>query len=59
MFPIVNCIVQFLNKWNKKKLFDMQLSKFLSAMQDEGVVKVKEVSKGVESIAEIDFKHVK
>lgn len=37
----------------------MQLSKFLSAMQDEGVVKVKEVSKGVESIAEIDFKHVK
>ena len=28
-------------------------------MQDEGVVKVKETSKGVESITEIDFKHIK
>lgn len=39
--------------------FCMQLSKFLSAMQDDGVVKIKEVSKGVESITEIDFKHTK
>ena len=40
-------------------LYFIQLSKFLLAMQDEGVVKINELSKGVESITEIDFKHPK
>ena len=37
----------------------LQLSKFLSAMQDEGVLKINEAAKGVETITEIDFKHSK
>ena len=35
----------------------VQLSKFLLEMQKRGIVEIKELSKGVESITKVDFKH--
>lgn len=34
-----------------------QLSKFLQHMQQEQIVQVKELSKGVESIVAVDWRH--
>jgi translation initiation factor 2D len=34
-----------------------QLSKFLQHMQQEQIIQVKELSKGVESIVSVDWKH--
>lgn len=37
--------------------FCLQFSRFLQSMAEQGVVKVEETGKGVESITGIDFKH--
>lgn len=34
-----------------------QLSRFLSAMSEMGIIKVEETGKGVESITSVDHKH--
>lgn len=35
----------------------MEVSRFLHAMQGKGVLRVKEMSKGMESVIAIDFSH--
>ena len=40
-----------------KKSSYKKLSKFLAVKQSEGLLKVKELTKGVESIIDIDFDH--
>lgn len=41
----------------KSLYFSPQLSKFLQHMQQEQIVQVKELSKGVESIVTVDWRH--
>ena len=41
-----------------KKSSYKKLSKFLGAMQKKGFVKIKELSKGCESIVEVDKDHL-
>ena len=41
----------------KSLYFSPQLSKFLQHMQQEQIVQVKELSKGVESIVTVDWSH--